>query len=165
MKPLENPDLIYLMSAIGWLELGNHIEANDELEKIAPGLRSHPDVLEVRWQIFALEEKWDACLDLANAVLTIDFNRAYGWIHKAVALQKLDRTQEAYDHLENATDMFPENWMIRYHLASFACQLGRNREAWRWLEAAIDLENGKAVKLMALQDPALEPLWLDIAEI
>ena len=34
MKPLEPPDSLHLQAAQGWLELGNHIEANEELEKM-----------------------------------------------------------------------------------------------------------------------------------
>ena len=47
MKPLEPPYLYHLRAAIGWLELGRHIEANEELEKITERLRAHPDVLKV----------------------------------------------------------------------------------------------------------------------
>ena len=48
MKPLTPPDSFHLKAAEGWFELGNHLEANEELEKIAPKLRVHPDVLEIR---------------------------------------------------------------------------------------------------------------------
>lgn len=60
------PDTHHLAAAQGWLQLGNHVEANEELEQIAPSLRSHPDVLELRWQIYAKAEKWDACLDIVG---------------------------------------------------------------------------------------------------
>jgi len=40
-------------AAVGWLGPGNWQEANEELEKITPAMRSHPDVLEVWWQIYA----------------------------------------------------------------------------------------------------------------
>jgi hypothetical protein len=66
---------LHLLAAEGWLELGNPHEANKELEKIAPGLRVHPDVLEMRWQIYAAAERWDACLDLAVAVVKLDPRR------------------------------------------------------------------------------------------
>jgi hypothetical protein len=48
------------LAAEGWLELGSPTEANEELEKIAPRLRAHPDVLDIRWQIYAAAERWDA---------------------------------------------------------------------------------------------------------
>jgi hypothetical protein len=58
----------YARAACSWLELGNHFEANSELEKITPQLRSHPDVLEIRWQIYAKDKKWNACQDIANTI-------------------------------------------------------------------------------------------------
>ena len=40
IRPLAPPDSHHLLAAQGWLELGNHLEANAELEQIAPRLRS-----------------------------------------------------------------------------------------------------------------------------
>jgi len=34
IKPLEPPDIIHLQATEGWLESGNHFEANEELEQI-----------------------------------------------------------------------------------------------------------------------------------
>ena len=33
------------------------MEASEELEKIPPRLRAHPDVLEIRWRIYATTKK------------------------------------------------------------------------------------------------------------
>ena len=52
VKPLQPPDTFHLQAAQGWMELGNHEEANEELELIDAPLRAHPDVLEVRWLIY-----------------------------------------------------------------------------------------------------------------
>jgi hypothetical protein len=41
MKSLEHPDSLHLRAAQGWLELGDHLEANEELERISPPLRVH----------------------------------------------------------------------------------------------------------------------------
>ena len=35
MKPLDPPELYHLRAAVGWLELGKHIETNEELESAA----------------------------------------------------------------------------------------------------------------------------------
>lgn len=67
MKPLEPPDSIHLEAAEGWVELGNHLEANEELEQITSENRAHPAVLEVRWQIYAKAENWDASPYIASA--------------------------------------------------------------------------------------------------
>lgn len=64
MRELELCDQRHLDAAQGWLELGNSVEAFEELENITPQLRAHPDVLEMRWQIYAKEKKWGPCVDI-----------------------------------------------------------------------------------------------------
>jgi hypothetical protein len=39
------------------------------------------------------------------------------------------------------------------------------KEVIEWLEKAIDPARKKDIRLMALNDPGLEPLWRDIGEI
>jgi hypothetical protein len=39
------------------------------------------------------------------------------------------------------------------------------KRAWKWLEMAFDLGDSKKVKLMALNDKDLEPLWAEIGEV
>jgi hypothetical protein len=69
VNTLTPPDSHHLSAAIGWLELGNHGEANEELEKISPALRTHPEVLRVRWAIYYLVQNWDACFEIASAMV------------------------------------------------------------------------------------------------
>ena len=63
---------MHLTAAQGWLELGNHEEAFEELEQIDAPLRGHPDVLKVRWGIYASIEKWDYCLEIGSAMVRLD---------------------------------------------------------------------------------------------
>jgi hypothetical protein len=51
IKALNLHDQRHLEAAEGWFELGNSIEATEELEQITPQMRGHPSVLEVRFQI------------------------------------------------------------------------------------------------------------------
>jgi tetratricopeptide (TPR) repeat protein len=165
VKSLDAPDTFHLSAAIGWLELGNWHEANEELEKITPDLRAHADVLEIRSEIYAKAKKWEQCVDLGNALVKAVPNRPSAWLQRSFALHELKRTQEAADLLVPAAVLFPKEWRIRYNLACYACQLGNKKEAWKWLEFAFDLSGAKQVKLMALNDPDLETLWTEIAEI
>jgi hypothetical protein len=64
-----------------------------------------------------------------------------------------------------AWQKFPLNPIIPYNLACYACQLGRLKNAWGWLEEAFEVGDSKALKLMALDDPDLEPLWAEIGKI
>jgi tetratricopeptide (TPR) repeat protein len=167
IQPLEPPDSIHLNAAEGWLGLGDYLEANEELEQIAPRLRVHPDVLEIRWQIYAKELKWEACRDIARSITQIEPGRPCGWIHYAYSMRRAPNggLKAAREILLPAAEKFPQVSIIPYNLACYDCQLGNMKEALQWLEKAIDLAGKKDIRLMALEDPDLEPLWNDISEI
>ena len=42
--------------------MGNHLEANAELENITPQLRAHTEVLEIHSRVHAAAKKWDGVL-------------------------------------------------------------------------------------------------------
>jgi tetratricopeptide (TPR) repeat protein len=157
-KKLDHPDSLHLQAAQGWLELGNHLEANEELEQIKPELRAHPDVLEIRWHIYSRAKKWDACVDIAAAIIKLAPGRADAWIHRSFALHELKRTQEAFDQLLPAAKKFRKVWTIPYNLACYCCQLGRLEESQRWLKKAMAVDE-HTVKQAAIDDPDLKPLW------
>ncbi len=162
MKPLERPDSLHLQAAQGWLELGSHIEANEELQKITPQLRARPDVLKVRREIYASAKKWEATLDITAALIQLDPEDPLGWVHRSYALHEMKRTAEARDNLLRVVDKFPISATMRYNLACYECQLGRLEQARDWLQKAFALGGAKEMKLAALDDPDLEPLWKDI---
>jgi tetratricopeptide (TPR) repeat protein len=165
LPPLRPPDSHHLSAAVGWLELGNHLEANEELEKVTPQLRVHPDVLKVRWSIYAKAEKWTACIDIASSIKRLSPNDSFGWIHDSFALHELKRTQEAYDNLIPVVDNFPNEWLMHYNLACYAAQLGNVEEAANWLTKAMGMGDEGRIKRMAIDDPDLEPIWAGISEI
>lgn len=138
--------------------LGRHVEATDELQKIAPQNSAHPDVLEILWDIHAKTRQWHICLDIAAAIILLDEQRPSGWTHYSLALHQLKRTQEAFDQLMPVAQRFPNEWTVPYALASFCAQLGRFSECQSWLRKAmgIDLEH---VTRKAIADPNLNPLW------
>jgi tetratricopeptide (TPR) repeat protein len=158
MKPLPAPDSHHLRAAQGWLELGNDQEASEELERITPQLRAHPDVLEVRWHIYAHAKKWDACVDIASAIVKLAPESSFGWIQRSFALHELKRTQEAFNHLLPVANKFPKVWNVPYNLACYSAQLGRLDECQVWFKKAMAIDE-HTVKRMALDDPDLKPLW------
>lgn len=111
-KSLGHPDNLHLQAAQGWLELGNHLEADKELDEIKPELRPHPDVLELRWHIYSRAKKWEACVDIAEAIIKLAPNRSEAWIHRSFAFHELERTQEAHDQLLPVAKKFRKVWTI-----------------------------------------------------
>jgi predicted Zn-dependent protease len=166
MEALPNPDRHHLRAAQGWFELGNLREAEAELLQVSPARQSHPEVLEVRWQIKAKRKEWEACCDLARQLARTVPSHPLGWIHWSFALHELQRTREARDNLLAVVDRFPQDVIMRYNLACYECQLERPGEALRWLREAMGLAEEPAdVKQMALGDVDLQPLWGEIAAL
>jgi predicted Zn-dependent protease len=165
MKDFPETDQHCLRAAEGWLELGCVREAEAELEGIAPSVRHHPAVLELRWQIHARAKQWEACVDVARAITQAAPKEPLGWIHLSYALHELKRTQEAWDNLLAIVDDFPKEPTMRYNLACYACQLGDLPEARRWLKKTLALGRKKETKQMALEDLDLKPLWPEIPDL
>jgi hypothetical protein len=132
IKPLSDSDMHHLPASQGWLELGAHLEADVELDKIVNEYRIHPDVLEVRLAIYMNQKHWAACVDIAETIINLDSERAIAWIHRSFALHELKRTQEALDRLRPAADMFLDVWTISYNMACYCAQLGRLDECKEW---------------------------------
>ena len=165
---LTESDKFHLRAAQGWLELGDHLEANAELDNISPEWRAYPAVLRIRWQIYAKNSKWDACREIAAALLKQAPDLPIAWLHLAYSTRRATGggLQAAFEVLSPAAKRFPNHPTIAYNLACYTCQLGRKKEAWDWLEHAFDItDDPKRMQTKALDDPDLEPLWLDIAEI
>jgi predicted Zn-dependent protease len=165
LKNLPYPDNKHFDAAEGWLELGNWQEANEELEHITPRFKSHPYVLELRYKIYQAAGRPEKAVEAAGELRTLLPENPLSHIHLAFSLHELKRTTEAYDILISVVDQFPAEGLMRYNLACYACQLGNHQESMAWLEQAIKLAGKKAVYLMALEDPDLEPLRPKIKEL
>jgi hypothetical protein len=162
------PDTHHLQAAIGWLELGNPSEAGEELTRLSREVLDHPDVLEVRWQICALTGSWDAAVPIAELLVGTDPGRSAGWIHRAYAIRRATNggLEKAWEALLPAAKLFPKDTLIPYNLACYAAQFGRLDEAWDWLRRSIDISGDPyVIKMRALADDDLQPLWDRIREL
>lgn len=164
-------DRRHLDAAQGWIGLGLHAEAENELWQIAPAYRQHPEFLETRCQIFAHDKRWVECLQTAKAILDRDPESAMGHIQLAYALEHLEGTRVAYETLRPAADKITDSITIFYNMACYACELGRVDEARKWLAKTFemsesdDCEWGLFYRNMAKEDLQLRPLWNEISGI
>ena len=159
-EPLEPPDSHHLSAAEGWLGLGNWQEANEELEEIAPALLAHPSVRVVRYEVYAKAGKWDMAAEIARALIQIRPQDPQLWIWHAYATRRMPGggIPQAKEILDKAQPLFSKEPLILYNLACYECQTGNLKAAWKWLEKVFDAGDPKRFKLMALEDPDLEPL-------
>jgi tetratricopeptide (TPR) repeat protein len=167
MKQFEPPDIHHLRSAEGWLELGNHLEAEEELEKIAPRLREHPAVLSVKYDVHAKAVEWDYAAEIAGRLVKSMPDQPQVWLCLAYATRRKagGGIPDAKQILIEAETKFPAEYLIRYNLACYECQLGNLKSAMKWLKKAIELARETDIRMMALRDPDLEPLRREIAGI
>jgi Flp pilus assembly protein TadD len=161
MNKLEPPDTHYFLAAIGWLELGNVVEARTELAQISP------DVLELRWSLAAEQKRWEEALEVARALLRRAPKRSSGWLHQAYALRRVPDggVQKAWEALLPAFDKFPKEATIPFNLSCYACQLGQLDAARDWLTRAVAVSGKEKVMAMALNDSDLKPLWDEIRQL
>ena len=159
MKSLDPPDSHYLSAALGWLGLGNWQEANEEFEKIAPELRAHPDVLEVRWQIYAKAGKWDLAAQIAATLVDMQPSEPGAWISLAYATRRKPAggLLQAKAILTAMEKRFPKVWLFPYNLACYCAQLGLLDECQRWFKKAVAIDE-QTVQRAATDDPDLKPL-------
>jgi predicted Zn-dependent protease len=164
MNELSLSDIRHLEAAQGWLGLRNWREASAEIANISSDLQSHPDVLQVRWAIHAAAKEWELAAQVAESFRESKPDSPFGFVHLAYALHEMKRTKEAQDVLLPVIDKFRDEFIIRYNLACYACQLGDKEGACKWLEKSMALADPVDVKQMALSDPDLEPLHKQIKE-
>jgi predicted Zn-dependent protease len=167
VKPLNPPDIHHLRAAEGWFELGSDADAMHELDNISPAEKNHPVVLELRFQILAKKSEWDACRDIAETIIKQLPDFAGGWLHLAYATRRANggSEQAAFDILQPAAARFPDEPTIPYNLACYVCQLGQLPEARNWLKRALAIGDKKQMKVMALSDADLKPLWEEIPKM
>ena len=149
----------YLEAAEGWLMLGDPLEAHEELEHITGENGYHPAVLAMRWQVYAASGWWEAAYVVAKALCEFAPYSAEAWICQANTLRQCRGISDAWNTLLGVVSRFPADPVIRYNLACYAAQMGLMEESCGWLVQAFEMEESMQLKLAAIYDPDLQPLW------
>lgn len=165
---LEPPDSHCFLAATGWLGLGNPREAEAELDAISPEFQQHPDVLDVRWVICAGKDDWPSAVRVGQKLVDTAPELPSGWLHRSYALRRLPEgggVEAAWHALLPAYARFPEEQIIPYNLACYACLMGKLDEAREWFHRAIKTGDASKLREMALADSDLEALWPEIQRL
>ena len=165
---LEARDVHLVRAAHGWLELNLPAEAEAELAQLSPNAQSHPLVLQALWQLHAHQRRWQLAHTVAELLAEKFPDDVNGWVHRAYAARRMDGggLQAAWDALRPAAEHFPDETIVPYNLACYACQLAKLDAARHWLGRAREIagrQNAReAIQQMALADPDLAPLREEI---
>ena len=115
--------------------------------------------------------------------------RASGWLHYSYSLRRASEggLEASWKALLPAHERFPEEPVVAYNLACYACQLDRLDDAREWFAKALKIEErqtartvgslledvypdskksqSSGIKQMALRDEDLKPLWPEIERL
>ncbi len=96
---------------------------------------------------------------LSWAVKSAD--RAASCVHKAYSLRRSSAgdLERAKAVLLEAAKLFPDDDTVQYNLACYCAQLGQLDAAKEYLGKSCELGDAAQIKLRALDDEDLKPLW------
>jgi tetratricopeptide (TPR) repeat protein len=161
--PLENPDQLRLRAAHGYIELGLFEEANAELEEIDPFCRHLPEVLMARLAIYHGLKKWELLAVVAERLAEWNPQEPGFFVELAYATRRAESIHAAHAILTRAASLHPTDGTIQFNLACYEAQMGSLERAKAHLKRATEIDT--RFKLMALEDPDLEPLWTELNQV
>ncbi len=128
-----------LLKVIQWLNLGDSAAARRELSQIEAKWSDFPRIIKLKWCICAAENQWHKALDWGRFLRRAVPQDATAWIQEAEALNALDRTQESWELLLPAANLFKSEAAIPYLLACYSARLGSVQGATQWLRKAVQI--------------------------
>lgn len=158
--PLEPKDKRHLLAAEGYLELGMHLDAVDELEGVSKEIASIPQVLSLWMEVYRGLKKWGAMQAVAEKLAEEDPENVQWTISWAFATRRAESIPAAREILLEALSLHPREALVYYNLACYDCQLKNMSSARDFLRQALELSPN--FRGMALEDPDLEPLYPEL---
>jgi uncharacterized protein HemY len=158
----ESQDLRRLMAAEGYIELGMYDEAAEELDQIDSFSPIVSHVLALRLCTYAGLAKWNLMEAVAEDLARHNPDDPQWAIWRAYAAARGQSIEGVKEILIHALYLHPNDPRIHYALSCYESRLHHFSTAKRHLARAIQLDS--RLKMLALTDEELEPLWSAIAQ-
>jgi Flp pilus assembly protein TadD len=127
------------------------------LEEIEPKDKTRTEVLGARVVLYIAAKKWDMAAAVASHLVKVEPENEAWWINLAYSVRRSEGIEQAEAILLRARVIHPKVAIIAFSLACYAGVSGRIEDAKERLRMAIDLDKG--VRILALDDEDLRPLW------
>lgn len=151
-----------LRAAEGYIELGMYAPADAELEKIDPSCPAVSRVLARKLCTYAGMAKWELMAVVAKNLAQRNPNDGQWAIWWAYSVGRGQAIEAAKAILIRALQIHPNDPRLHYAICCYESRLRHFKTAKRHLARAIQLDS--RLKLMALSDEDLEPLWSEIEQ-
>ena len=135
-------------------------EASELIEALPPEVKTEKMVLELQVDIYCGTASWLLMREAAGLLAHEWPDDCQHWISLAYATRRCHSITEAEQILLKAVKLHPKEPMLHFNLACYAAQTGELFTARERLAQAEMLD--PRTRMMALKDPDLEQLWLDI---
>jgi predicted Zn-dependent protease len=146
-----------LVPAEGFLELGLHHEAWEELEKLPDAARAHPDVLLLRLDILLGMERWQDAVTLGAGCCMNWRTHDVFFLRTADALMHLRDWGNALVLLKSAPESLHVKPEYHFAIARCAARLGLVSDAKAALQECFSLDKG--YRQRALDEHDLQAFW------
>lgn len=151
-----------LQPALGYLQLGMPQEANDEIEALPPELKTSRQVLSIRASIYMESGAWQLMREVSGFLVKQWPEESQHWIWLGWATRRCRSIMEAELILLDALRFHDSEAMIHFNLACYSAQTSNLKQALMRLARAIELDAD--IRIMALEDQDLEPLWMSLGD-
>ena len=146
-----------LERADGYMDLKMWSHARAELEVVDERLRDCAPCTQMCLRLNMEQKAWRTAADLAHQLCERIPDEPMFWVQHAYATRRCEDIGAARAILEEALHRFPQEVVIRYNLACYACLHGRMAVATEMLREVFQLD--KTFRALAREDQDLEPLW------
>lgn len=144
-------------NAEGYLGLGMAEQADEVLNDLGSEDLLRPEVLRLRFEIYAALGKWEAADAVATYLVERHPTDPEHWLAMAAAARHTIGRAEAEAVLRRAVVTHTKHGGIWYALAGCASLAGRIDDALSMLQQALRLDPRLRVKV--LEDAAMRPIW------
>ena len=131
------------------------------MEEIDPFCRHLPEALVARLAVYHGLKKWELLAAVAKRLTEWNPKEPGFFVELAYATRRCESIHAAHAILTRAAGLHPTDATIQFNLACYEAQMGRLELAKTHLKRATQID--AKFKLLALEDPDLEPLWESLA--
>ncbi len=129
-----------IAAAQGYVELGLHAEAREELAALPVAAHGRVDVIEITLLCLMGERRWEEAFALAAKLCQQEPSEPGGFIHAAFCLHEMNRTAEALDFLGRGPASLRTKPEYFYNMGCYHAKLVEVDKALRYLRQAFDLD-------------------------
>lgn len=150
-------DQLHLNTAAGLLQIGEPMDAWNELEMITPLNRAQTEVLTVRLAVCRALKMWELAEEIARTLIRREPQNVMHVVALAEVMNKREGPVAAAAVYEFAIDRFPDFAPLRVSLAVELVKAGQIKDAKRVVKMACELDPD--LRLVVLDHPGLAAIW------